>query len=54
MCGTPTSAGIYIRRDPNACYFPYDMWAEDEEFARAEDVVERLLGGTKLSDESPE
>ena len=53
MCGQPTSDGIYIRRDPKSCYFPYDDEAETQEFERAEDIIGRLLGGTKLNDEQP-
>ena len=47
-CGFATRSGIYIRRDPATVAYP--TMDEDDDFTRAERLIERLLGGTKLDD----
>jgi len=47
-CGFATRSGIYIRRDPAAV--PYPTMDEDDDFDRAERLIERLLGGARLDD----
>jgi hypothetical protein len=44
MCGSPTSAGIWVRRDPKTVYFPHVEEPKDD-MERAQEVIRRVLGG---------